>query len=130
MKGEITVTKLLKSILKTAVYVLDQADNAAEDVRDRVYDQVDRVSDQVSDITDRGRRAIYGEDHTLRNVLTFVAGVGVGLGAGMLLAPASGEETRNSMRDKVQDIGDKVRDQVRQRFSTNVGARPTGTEAL
>ena len=101
------MTKLLKSILKTAVYVLDQADNAAADVRDRVYDQVDRVSDQVSDITDRGRRAIYGEDHTLRNVLTFVAGVGVGLGAGVLLAPASGEETRNSMRDKVRTSGTK-----------------------
>lgn len=124
------MTKLLKSILKTAVYLLDQADSAAEDVRDRVYDQVDRVSDQVSDITDRGRRVIYGEDHTLRNVLTFVAGVGVGVGAGILLAPASGEDTRNTVRDKVQDIGDKVRDQVRQRFSTNVGQRPTGTEAL
>jgi gas vesicle protein len=122
----ITVTKLLKSILKTAVYILDQADNAASDMRDRVADQVDRVSDQVSDITDRGRRAIYGEDHTLRNVLTFAAGVGVGLGAGMLLAPASGEDTRSSMRDKVQDIGDRVR----QRFSTSGESRPTGTESL
>jgi len=34
------VTKLLKSILKTAVYVLDQADNAADDMRDRVTDQI------------------------------------------------------------------------------------------
>ncbi len=129
-KGEITVTKLLKSILKTAVYILDQADSAAADMRDRVTDQVDRVSDQVSDLTDRGRKAIYGEDHTLRNVLTFAAGLGIGLGAGVLLAPASGEETRSSMRDKVQDIGDKVRDQVRQRFSTSGGPRPTGTDAL
>jgi hypothetical protein len=83
------VTKLLKSILKTAVYVLDQADNAADDMRDRVTDQVNRVSDQVSDITDRGRKAIYGESHTMRNVLTFAAGVGIGIGAGVLLAPAS-----------------------------------------
>jgi gas vesicle protein len=120
------VTKLLKSILKTAVYILDQADNAASDMRDRVSDQVDRVSDQVSEFTDRGRRAIYGEDHTLRNVLTFAAGLGVGLGAAVLFAPASGEETRSSVRDKVQDIGD----QVRQRFSTASGPRPTGTESL
>jgi gas vesicle protein len=124
------VTKLLKSILKTAVYVLDQAENATEDMRDRVTDQVNRVSDQVSDITDRGRKAIYGEDHTLRNVLTFAAGVGIGIGAGVLLAPASGEEIRSSVRDKVEDIGDRVRDQVRNRFSTGTGARPTGTEPL
>jgi gas vesicle protein len=120
------VTKLLKSILKTAVYILDQADNAASDMRDHVSDQVGRVSDQVSEFTDRGRRAIYGEDHTLRNVLTFAAGLGVGLGAAVLFAPASGEETRSSVRDKVQDIGD----QVRQRFSTSSGPRPTGTESL
>lgn len=124
------MTKLLKSILKTAVYVLDQADNAADDMRDRVTDQVNRVSDQVSDITDRGRKAIYGESHTMRNVLTFAAGVGIGIGAGVLLAPASGEEIRGSVRDKVEDIGDRVRDQVRNRFSTSGGPRPTGTEPL
>ncbi len=124
------MTKLLKSILKTAVYILDQADNAAEDMRDRVSDHVDRVSDQVSEITDRGRKVIYGEDHTMRNVLTFAAGVGIGIGAGLLFAPASGEEIRGSVADKVQDIGDRVKDQVRQRFSTDMGQRATGTEAL
>ena len=123
------MTKLLKSILKTAVYILDQTENATEDIRDRVSDHVDRVSDQVSDITDRGRKAIYGENHTMRNVLTFAAGLGIGIGAGVLLAPASGEEIRNSVRDKVEDISDRVRDQVRNRISTDMGQRATGTEA-
>ena len=124
------MTKLLKSILKTAVYVLDQAENATEEMRDRVSGHMDRVSDQVSGLTDRSRKAIYGESHTMRNVLTFAAGLGIGIGAGVLLAPASGEEIRSSMRDKVEDIGDRVRDQVRQRFSTDAGPRPTGTETL
>jgi gas vesicle protein len=124
------VTKLLKSILKTAVYILDQAENATEDIRDRVSDHVDRVSDQVSDLTDRSRKVIYGENHTMRNVLTFAAGLGIGIGAGVLLAPASGEEIRSSVRDKVEDIGDRVRDQVRNRFSTSGGQRPTGTESM
>jgi gas vesicle protein len=123
------VTKLLKSILKTAVYILDQAENATEDMRDRVADHVDRVSDQVSEITDRGRKVIYGENHTMRNVLTFAAGLGIGIGAGVLLAPASGEEIRNTVRDRVEDIGERVRDQVRNRFSTDTGQRATGTEA-
>ena len=39
----------------------------------------------------------------------FAAGVAIGVGAGMLLAPASGEEIRGSIGDKVQDIGDRVR---------------------
>jgi hypothetical protein len=103
---------ILKSLLKTAVYVMDQAG-----------DRVDRVTDRASDFADDARSAIFEEDHTLRNVLVFAAGVGVGVGAGLLLAPASGEETRNSIGDKVQDITDKVKGRM---SGQNYGA--TGTE--
>ena len=123
-KRRIVVSNLLKSILKTAVYILDQTDRTAADVRDRVSEHVDRVSDRVSDLADQGKSVIYGEDHTLRHVLLFAAGVGVGVGAGILLAPSSGEELRSSMREKVEDIGDRVRG----RFSSGTGARATGTE--
>lgn len=118
------MSNLLKSILKTAVYILDQTDQAAADVRDRVSDRMNRVSDRVSDLADEGRRVVYGEDRTLRHLLFFAAGVGVGVGAGILLAPSSGEELRSSMREKVEDIGDRVRG----RFSSGTGARATGTE--
>jgi hypothetical protein len=99
---------LLKSALKTAVYVMDQT-----------AEQVDRASDRASEFADDARNMIYPEDHTLRHVLLFVAGVGVGVGAGMLLAPASGAETRSSITDKVQDIGDKVKARVsKQNYAT------------
>ena len=111
---------LLKSILKTAVYVLDQADNLTSDVRDRA----ERVTRRVSDLADQGHDVIYGEDHTMRNVGLFVAGVGVGVAAGILFAPSSGDELRSSVRDKVADIGDRVRD----RFTPTAVARSTGTE--
>jgi gas vesicle protein len=114
------VKSLLKSILKTAVYVLDQADNITSDVRDRA----ERVTDRVSELADESHDAIYGEDHTMRNIGLFVAGVGVGVAAGVLFAPSSGDELRGSMRDKVADIGDRVRD----RFTPNVVTRSTGTE--
>jgi len=53
----------------------------------------------------------------------FAAGVGVGIGAGLLLAPASGEEIRNSIGEKVQDISDKVKGRMSgQEYSA------TGTE--
>ena len=103
---------VLKSLLKTAVYVMDQT-----------AEKVDRVSDRAYEMADDARTAIFPEDHTLRHVLLFAAGVGVGVGAGLLLAPASGEETRNSITEKVQDIGDKVKARVSNR---NYGA--TGTE--
>jgi YtxH-like protein len=105
--------KVLKSLLKTAVYVMDQTSA-----------QVDRATDRASDFADDARTAIFPEeDHTLRNVLVFIAGVGVGVGAGLLLAPSSGEELRSTITEKVQDIGDKVKGRAsRQNYA------PTGTE--
>jgi hypothetical protein len=103
---------LFKSLLKTAVYIMDQT-----------ADQVDRASDRASQIADDARSAIFEEDHTFRNVLIFAAGVGVGVGAGMLLAPASGEETRNSIGEKVQDITDRVKGRM-----SNQNYPATGTE--
>lgn len=93
---------VLKSLLKTAVYIMDQSTEQAE-----------RVSERASQMADDARSAIFPEeDHTLRNVLMFAAGVGVGVGAALLLAPSSGEELRNSIGEKVQDIRDKVKDRV------------------
>jgi hypothetical protein len=103
---------VLKSLLKTAVYIMDQT-----------AEQVDRASDRASQMADDARTAIFPEDHTLRNVLVFAAGVGVGVGAGLLLAPASGEQTRNSITEKVQDISDKVKGRV-----SNRNYSATGTE--
>jgi YtxH-like protein len=103
---------LLKSLLKAAVYIMDQT-----------AEQVDRASDRASQIADRAKSAICPEeDHTLRNILSFAAGVGVGVGAGLLFAPASGAEIRSSIGDRVHDISDKVKE----RMSTQKSA--TGTE--
>ena len=107
------MNNLIKSIFKTVVYFLDQTDRMAGDVRDRVSDTVDGAADRLSDVRDQAQNLYQGEDHTLRNVLVFAAGVGVGVGTALLLAPASGEEIRNSIGERVQNIGDKVRGRVR-----------------
>jgi len=102
--------RLLKSLLKTTVYILDQT-----------AEQVDRVADRTSEIRDQAKRVIdtatsaiqpQREDHTLRNLVSFAAGVGLGVGAGMFLAPASGVELRSSISDRVKDIRDKVKGRV------------------
>ena len=93
------LNNVLKSVLKTAVYIMDST-----------ADSVDRVQDRASRMADDARTAIYPrEDNTLRNFLSFAAGVGVGIAAGVLLAPQSGAELRSSISGKVQDISDKVR---------------------
>lgn len=120
------MTKLLKSVLKTVVYLLDQAEDVADDMRGRVSNTVDRASDRVSDLRDQARDLYSGEDHTLRNVLTFAAGVGVGIATAMLFAPASGEEIRSQIGEKVEDISGKVRD----RFSSPAQRSATGTEGV
>jgi hypothetical protein len=118
------MNNLIRSILKTAVYFLDQTDRFTSDVRDRVNDGVDRATEQVAELREQAVDLYSGEDHTVRNVLTFVAGVGVGVGAALLFAPASGEEIRGQISDKVHDIGDRVRE----RFSSRTSTGTTGTE--
>jgi hypothetical protein len=119
------MNKFIRSIFKTAVYFLDQTDRLASDVRDRASD----TSDRVADLRDRAQELYAGEDHTMRNVLTFAAGVAVGVGAGILLAPASGEETRGSIGEKVQDIGDRVRSRFSSASETTRRSA-TGTEGI
>ncbi len=107
------LSKVVKSILKTAIYVMDQT-----------ADTVDRASDRAFEIADDARSAIYPrEDQTLRRVLAFAAGVGVGVGAGILLAPSSGTELRNSIGNKVHEIKTKVRNKGNEAFSTGTEAR-------
>jgi hypothetical protein len=118
------MNKLLKSALKTAVYLLEQSDRVSADIRDRVADGVDRASGRVSGLRARAQNLYGREDHTVRNVVSFAAGLGLGVGAAMLFAPASGKEIRNSIGEKVQDIGDRVRD----RFSPEVAKASCGTE--
>ena len=108
--------RLLNSVLKTAVYIMDQT---AEQV-DRASERASDLADQARGVVDDARNAIYPrEDHTLRNILSFAAGIGVGVGAALLLAPASGEKTRSNISDRVQNIRDKVKGQVSsQKFAT------------
>jgi gas vesicle protein len=112
--------RLLKSLLKTTVYILDQTAEQA----DRVADRTSEIRDQAKSVLDNAASAIQPqrEDHTFRNLVSFAAGVGLGVGAGMLLAPASGVELRSSISDRVKDISDKVKGRV----STQQSATGTG----
>jgi YtxH-like protein len=93
------VNRFLRSLLKTGFDFLEQSE--------------------------RARRAIRGqEDGTVRNAITFAAGIALGIGVGILFAPATGKETRTSIAERAQDVGESVR----KRFSTEAKKPATGTE--
>lgn len=67
---------------------------------------------------------------------SFLVGLGIGIGLGVLFAPMSGEETRSNIRERANDLADQARDtyeQGRERVRTGVTAirdmaqRATGT---
>lgn len=68
---------------------------------------------------------------------SFLVGLGLGVGLGMLFAPMSGEDTRRNITDRANDLADQARDvsgQVKERVRAGVSAirgsaeRATGTE--
>jgi len=121
----------IKLLLGTSVYLLEQSDRA-KDVRDRAAHKMDDFRDVVQqkyeDAADRvakASRAIRGEDnHVLGNGLRLAAGIGVGVCVGLLLAPASGQDTRSAIAGSVQQLGNRVRKQV---FPGNAGSAATAT---
>jgi gas vesicle protein len=71
---------------------------------------------------------------------SFLFGLGLGVGLGVLFAPMSGEETRQNLSDRANDLVDQARetkDQIRERVRSGMSAikggageqRATGTES-
>jgi uncharacterized transporter YbjL len=102
-RGGVFVNKLLRSLLKTGVFLLEQSDQATAEVRDR-------MREGTEDISSRTRQAMRSpQSYVARDILTFAAGMSLGLGLGILFAPAPGYQTRNTIADKMEEVGNKVR---------------------
>jgi hypothetical protein len=87
------VNKYLKFLIRAAIGVIDQSTA-----------QADRASESVSGLVDRSKELIQPPDRRLHHALSFAAGIGVGIGAAFLMAPASGEQLRGSIKEKVREI--------------------------
>ena len=124
------MNNFMKVLLGVGLSLLEQSEQSTKKTRNRAADNMNDLRDlahekyeTATDRMARASRAIRGEDNqAVGNVLRLAAGVGVGIAIGLLLAPASGEETRNAIADKVHVVGGEAK----RRFSSEeLGA--TGT---
>jgi hypothetical protein len=113
---------------KVRAAVGNQIKETFGDMSDTVASKYGDVSETVAgkyeDAVDRleaAADALQGNNPWPSRLTGFLIGVGVGAGLGILLAPASGSEIRESVRDKAVDVKNKFRRSV-----TSMPA--TGTE--
>jgi hypothetical protein len=92
-------------------------------LRERLPDNVDEIKDRAretyetaSDRLGRATNALRGKEDSqiFGKVGALLIGAGIGVGVGLLIAPASGEETRADIADKVSDFAKKVPDPERE----------------
>jgi len=98
-------------------------------------EQIDRIADRLEDLTDHasrrfdrsvGRverfyRSVRGQEHhTMAHAVSFLVGIGIGAGAGLLFAPASGLETREAIAKKVQHLKNDMREHLHPESSPEV----------
>jgi ElaB/YqjD/DUF883 family membrane-anchored ribosome-binding protein len=116
-RGKI-MNNFLKLLLGTGLYLLEQSDQSTRKARNRAADNLSDLRDfaqekyeTAADRVSRASRAIRGDDSQVGNALSLAAGIGIGLALGVIFAPASGEETRSAIVDKVHIFGSKVKEQ-------------------
>ena len=104
---------------KVRAAVGDRVKESMGDVSDTVTDKYDDLTDTVAgkydDAVDRleaAADALRGGGYWPSRVTGFLLGIGVGAGLGILLAPASGSETREAVRGKAVDLTNKIRQSV------------------
>ena len=99
----------------------DGMDDVTDTVTDKYADMTDTVSSRYEDAVDRLKAAadaFQGKGRWPSRLTGFLLGVGVGAGLGILLAPASGSEIRESVRDTAVGVTNKIRRSVTSMPST------------
>jgi len=102
--------KLLKVMLGTSLFLVE-SNRVGNRVRSRMGDFRDSAADTFDDLAGRIGRvsdSLSGRRDYVSPIGSFLIGMGIGAGLGMLFAPASGEETRNRIMDQASDLKERV----------------------
>ena len=89
----------------------DRRERVSSKVRDRMDDLRETASEKYDEAIDRVERladVIRGRRNYGAPVGAFLLGAGVGVGLGLLFAPASGEETRENLRGQANNLKDRI----------------------
>lgn len=127
-----TEPKIRKAIGDT---VKGSVNDFTDNVTSKYNDVSDTVGSKYEDAVERleaATDALQGKSDWPSHVGGFLLGLGVGAGIGILLAPASGVETRESFREKATDMKNRVFDSAAsagERIRQSVTSMPnTGTQ--
>jgi hypothetical protein len=105
--------------------ISDQVRDRVDDVREVVRDTYDEASGRFSRASD----AIRGRSVWPQRAASFLIGVGIGAGVGLLLAPSSGAETREVLRSRAMDAKERMSESVSSRLA-QMRESATGTEGI
>jgi len=106
-------------------------------LNDQFRNRIDEVNDTVTRTSDDATDRLQAATGALRRrgpsrLAYFCLGMGVGTGVALLLAPASGKETRDVIRDRAGEVKKRVSDAASTattRFRQSAaGAQATGTQ--
>ena len=96
-------------------------DDAGKKVKGQVEQVINAVSDRYEDAVDRleaATDALRGRRQWPSKFVALLAGVGIGTGIGLILAPAAGSETRKAIRDQTVNLKNRATERA-----SNIAAR-------
>jgi hypothetical protein len=104
----------------------------ADDVRQALDSVTDRVRRKYEGHLDREQEEemqtrLRGTPDWFGRTTSLLAGVGIGLGVGLLFAPTSGKETREAIRDRAVDLKDRLADTGARKMHIRSSETATGT---
>lgn len=121
-----------EAAIGTGIFLLERSERLTPRIRHKIGDQVDDLVDRAKDAYHAAADRAVDVSKSLRKrnnhsatgaALKFAAGIGVGVGAALLMAPNTGRHTRQRLAEKAQELGNNLRHRVNSGMVPSTDAR-------